>query len=72
MNIIFEYFKSLCTHLGKILRFNKNKPLPDALSGSYTIGGSLGVTQRGADVAELLEKQVTNCVIIREKKSTLN
>lgn len=44
----------------KVLNFNTMEPLPDAMScGGHSIGGgSVGLTQRGADVAELLEKQV--------------
>lgn len=45
----------------KVLNFNSLQPAPDAMAcgGSHSIhGGSVGLTQRGADVAELLEKQV--------------
>lgn len=45
----------------KVLNFNTLQPAPDAMAcgGSHSIGvGSVGLHQRGADVAELLEKQV--------------
>lgn len=44
----------------KVLNFNSLQLAPDACGGSHSIhGGSVGLTQRGADVAELLEKQVS-------------
>lgn len=43
----------------KVLNFNRLQPAPDAMSCGGNLGtGSVGLTQRGADVAELLEKQV--------------
>lgn len=56
----------------KVINFNKLEPSADAMSsfGSHSVhAGSVGLTQRGADVAELLEKQVnslefcTECVL---------
>lgn len=49
----------------KVVNFNKLKRDPDAMAcgGSRSSGaGSVGLTQRGADVAELLEKQVTHII----------
>jgi hypothetical protein len=43
----------------RVLRFNRSNELPDALQGSLYVGGSVGLTQRGAEVEELLEKQVS-------------
>lgn len=44
--------------LAKVRNFNRTCPVPDALLGSHHMGGSVGLTQRGADMAELFEKQV--------------
>lgn len=50
----FNYFAA------KVHQFNLLRPAPDACGDSQMIGfGSVGLTQRGADVADLLEKQVT-------------
>lgn len=43
---------------GKVVRFNGSQPVPDAMQGTQHMSGSVGQTQRGADMAELLEKQV--------------
>lgn len=44
--------------LGKVNRFNASQPLPDAMQGTQNMSGSVGQTQRGAEMTELLEKQV--------------
>lgn len=52
-----------------MVHFNRLQPAPDAMSiggWSHTIGaGSVGLTQRGADIADLLEKQVIYSMIGR-------
>lgn len=55
----------------KVVNFNTLQPAPDAMSSggmSHSMhGGSVGLTQRGADVAELLEKQARNRHFITAK-----
>lgn len=59
VNVIwFSFF------LAKVRNFNRTCPVPDALLGSHHMGGSVGLTQRGADMAELFEKQVNQYIFI--------
>lgn len=51
-----------CFLLAKVRNFNRTCPVPDALLGSHHMGGSVGLTQRGADMAELFEKQVKHYI----------
>jgi TMEM192 family len=55
-NLIF--FGLHLAYIIRVLRFNKSNELPDALQGTLYVG-SVGLTQRNADIAELLEKQVS-------------
>lgn len=51
-------------YISKVRKFNKSQSPPDVMRGTRSMEGSVGVTQRAADMAELLEKQVSysyNC-----------
>lgn len=46
--------------------------MPDALLGSYHTGGSVGLTQRGADMVELFEKQADLINYLKDHNLRLN
>jgi hypothetical protein len=53
---------SIChgTYIAKVVKFNRSKPAPDALSGSVrNLSGSLGLTLKDHNVYDLLYKQVS-------------
>jgi len=63
------------TYINKVVHFNRLQPAPDAMTcgGSHSIGvGSVGLTQRGADVAELLEKQADLINYLKDHNDKLN
>lgn len=63
------------SYIMKVLNFNSLQPAPDAMAcgGSHSIhGGSVGLTQRGADVAELLEKQADLINYLKDHNDRLN
>jgi len=63
------------TYIKKVVQFNRLQPAPDAMTcgGSHSIGvGSVGLTQRGADVAELLEKQADLINYLKDHNDKLN
>lgn len=59
-NSVLECFNKIFLFIikAKVYKFNKNANSPDALIGTNTSAGSLGLMQPGGNVAELLEKQV--------------
>jgi len=62
------------SYIKKVVHFNRLQPSPDAMTcGNHTIGaGSVGLTQRGADVAELLEKQADYISYLKDHQVELN
>jgi len=63
------------TYIKKVVNFNRLQPAPDAMTcgGSHYVGaGSVGLTQRGADVAELLEKQADLINYLKDHNDKLN
>jgi len=62
------------SYITKVLNFNNLQPAPDAMAcGGHSIGaGSVGLTQRGADVAELLEKQADLINYLKDHNDRLN
>jgi len=62
-------------YIKKVVNFNRLQPAPDAMTcgGSHSVGaGSVGLTQRGADVAELLEKQADLINYLKDHNDKLN
>ncbi|KAJ6632618.1 Transmembrane protein [Pseudolycoriella hygida] len=63
------------SYITKVVYFNRLQPAPDAMAcgGSHSIGvGSVGLTQRGANVAELLEKQADLINYLQDHNDKLN
>ncbi|XP_059610357.1 transmembrane protein 192 [Phlebotomus argentipes] len=60
------------TYISRVMRFNRARPLPDAMRGSFDSGSSVGLTQRNADVAELLEKQADLISFLQDHNLRLN
>lgn len=54
------------------MQFNLSSPQPDALRGSEPYTGSVGLTERGSDMAELLEKQSDLINYLRDHNLRLN
>ena len=54
------------------MNFNKTEPVPDALHGTSSYGGSVGLTQRYADWAELFEKQADMINYLQDHNFKLN
>ncbi|GAB0087655.1 Transmembrane protein 192 [Sergentomyia squamirostris] len=59
-------------YISRVMRFNKARPLPDALRGTFDHGNSVGLTQRNADVVELLEKQADLIAFLQDHNLRLN
>ncbi|XP_061397012.1 transmembrane protein 192-like [Musca vetustissima] len=59
-------------YIAKVFKFNKNANAPDALMGTNTSSGSLGLMQPGGNVAELLEKQADLIAYLKDHNQTLN
>uniref|UniRef100_A0A1B0CMU3 Transmembrane protein 192 n=1 Tax=Lutzomyia longipalpis TaxID=7200 RepID=A0A1B0CMU3_LUTLO len=60
------------TYIARVMRFNRARPLPDAMRGSFEGCSSVGLTQRNADVAELLEKQADLISFLQDHNLRLN
>lgn len=61
------------TYIATVRRFNRTQPLPDAMRGQGGLGsGSVGQMQRGADTAELLEKQADLINYLRDRNHLLD
>lgn len=61
------------TYLTKVVRFNRTKPLPDALRGTQSSGeGLVGLTQRNASYMDLLEKQADMINYLKDHNLRLN
>lgn len=58
--------------LDRVRLFNRSKEQPDALRGNHLVSGSVGLTQRGADAAELLEKQADLISYLKDHNLKLN
>ncbi|XP_005178518.1 transmembrane protein 192 [Musca domestica] len=70
-----ETFILMTTHgcyMVKVYKFNKNANAPDALMGTDSSAGSLGLMQPGGNVAELLEKQADLIAYLKDHNQTLN
>ena len=52
------------TYIAKVVKFNRSKQVPDALTGSVrSLSGSLGLTLKDHNVYDLLYKQVTEILV---------
>lgn len=61
------------TYINKVVRFNRAKPLPDALRGTHSTGeGLVGLTQRNASYVDLLEKQADLINYLKDHNLRLN
>lgn len=59
--------------LVRVVHFNRTSQLPDALRGTYSSSsGSVGITQPGSDVTDLLEKQSDLINYLKDYNAKLN
>lgn len=72
INFSFPNYDPFLFRIAKVRTFNRNCPVPDALLGSHHMGGSVGLTQRGADMAELFEKQADLISYLKDHNLRLN
>lgn len=60
------------SYIIRVVHFNRTSQLPDALRGTHSSSGSVGLSQPGSDVTELLEKQADLISYLKDYNAKLN